>query len=442
MLRKNKLVSNYNLHAFDSAYEIINSQHSSEIEIGKRIIIGILGTYRGKVAFKLWNGEQVIGHPNTECCVVIHEAGVLRELILYRSLSRLAEAYLEGEVSVEGRIETLFELENHLQTQGVSWRKKLHLITLALQLPPRRNRKLKSNRKHARTTHKNSRESIRHHYDVGNAFYRLWLDPEMVYSCAYFRDERQSLAQAQRDKLDYLCRKLRLQSGQYLLDIGCGWGALAIHAAKKYGVHVYGITLSQEQQIYAQERIQAEGLERQVRIDLLDYRELPRQEKYDRVISVGMFEHVGIKNYPIYFGIVKQILKPGGLFLNHGITSETGWRRTPFTRFINRYIFPDGELARISDVAHAMEDCGFEILDVEGLRCHYVYTLRHWIQALEENKDQAIQCSSAETYHLWRLYMSGSAYYFNEGSIGVYQLLVGHRHDPLPVPLRRDDLYR
>ncbi len=336
-------------------------------------------------------------------------------------------------------MEALFDMEAHLKTLHFSWREQWRLVRLALKLPARKHKKTEPQK--SSTTHDNGRASIAHHYDVSNDFYRLWLDPEMVYTCAYFRDEQQPLADAQREKLDYLCRKLRLQPGQHLLDIGCGWGALAIHAARYYGVTVHGITLSEAQQRFAHERVVAEGLEKQVHIEIRDYRDLPEQASYDRIVSVGMFEHIGIKNFPTYFDTVKRVLKSGGLFLNHGITSENGWQRTPVTRFINKYIFPDGELARVSHVTAAMEQAGFEVLDTEGLRRHYAYTLRHWVQALEANCGEAIRQTSEATYRLWRLYMSGSAYYFNQGSIGVYQLLVGHQHEPLAIPLRRDDLY-
>ncbi len=419
-----------------------NEPATSPAAIGQRIISTLLKGYQGSTAVQLWDGRQVAGSPAEAACrIIIHEPAVIRELILYRSLSRLAEAYLDGVVTVMGNMEALFELETQLKALHLSLAEKWRLVWLALKLPARYQGKSVSQKSPARTTHKNGRASIAHHYDVGNDFYRLWLDPQMVYSCAYFRDEQQSLSDAQRDKLDYLCRKLRLKPGQTLLDIGCGWGALAIHAAHHYGVNVHGITLSEAQQRIAIERVKSAGLEDKVRIELLDYRDLPEQASYDRVVSVGMFEHVGTRNFPAYFGTVKRVLKPGGLFLNHGITSETGWRRTPLTRFINRYIFPDGELARVSDVADAMEKAGFEVLDTEGLRRHYAYTLRHWVRSLETKREEAIRQTSKITYRLWRLYMAGSAYYFEQGCIGVHQLLVGHQHDLLPLPLRRDDLY-
>ena len=259
---------------------------------------------------------------------------------------------------------------------------------------------------------------------------------------AYFQDADQTLAGAQQDKLDYICRKLRLKPGQKLLDIGCGWGALVRWAARRYGVQAHGITLSEEQHQYALQLIRAEGLEEQVTVELRDYRSLPDQARYDRVVSVGMFEHIGLKNFEVYFSTIKRVLKHGGLFLNHGISNDTGWQRTPITRFINRYIFPDGELARISDVVSAMETAGFELLDVESLRRHYALTLRHWVRSMETHKDQAVRVAGEKIYRLWRLYMAGSAWYFEEGSLSVYQALAGHFGQPLSVTLRRDDLCR
>jgi len=442
MVDTHKRINSFNnVPGFELIADSAGKPTKSFATISSRIISNLLKGYQGRVVIQLWDGSQLAGSPETDCCIIFHDPGVIRELVLYRSLSRLTEAYLDGVISVNGNMEALFDLEAHLKTLHLSLGNKWRLLWLALQLPRRRDIKMMSELSSGQTTHKNGRASIAHHYDVGNEFYRLWLDPEMVYSCAYFRNEQQSLADAQREKLDYLCRKLRLQPGQTLLDIGCGWGALAIHAARHYGVSVHGITLSKAQQRLAQERVLAEGLEQQVQIELLDYRDLPERAEYDRVVSVGMFEHVGLKNFPTYFGTVKRVLKPGGLFLNHGITSDTRWSRTPVTRFINHYIFPDGELTRVSEVADAMEKAGFEVLDTEGLRRHYAYTLRRWVAALEANREKAISQTSEVTYRLWRLYMAGSAYFFNKGSIGVHQLLVGHQQDLLPIPLRRDDLY-
>lgn len=408
----------------------------------RRILRLVLKDYHGPVAIRLWNGETVGSDLAAPCTLVFRHPAVLRDLVLHQDLMHLAEAHLAGAVDVEGDLEALFDLSEYLHDFAPSWSRRLKALGWALRLPASGEVDTPRARRAGRAARRNSPLSIAHHYDVSNEFYRLWLDPEMVYSCAYFRDESQTLAAAQRDKLDYICRKLRLAPGQTLLDIGCGWGALVCWAAHRYHVQAHGITLSEQQYAHAKARVDSEGLAEQVKIELRDYRDLPCETRYDRVVSVGMFEHIGVANFPIYFDTVKRVLKPGGLFLNHGITNDTGWRRTPLTRFINRYVFPDGELARISDVVDAMERAGFEILDVEGLRRHYALTLRRWVQALQAHRTHAVKTVSEATYRLWRLYMAGSAYYFDQGSVNVYQVLAGQAYQPLVTPLRRDDLYR
>ncbi|MCW8955977.1 MAG: cyclopropane-fatty-acyl-phospholipid synthase family protein [Gammaproteobacteria bacterium] len=408
----------------------------------ENIVSSVLADYQGSTAIRLWNDRVLNDAPNTTCALVFRNPGVLRELLLKRDLLKLGEAYLSGNIDIEGELEALFDLIACLQKMQLPLANKLILLAKALRLPKWTNAHQVRQMRASQFSNRNCRASISHHYDVSNNFYKLWLDPQMVYSCAYFRDDRQSLADAQCDKLDYICRKLRLQSGQHLLDIGCGWGALICWAARQYGVQSHGITLSQQQYEYARQRINDEGLQDQVSVELCDYRDLPENIQYDRIVSVGMFEHVGIENFPRYFGTVKSLLKPGGLFLNHGITNDTGWEKTDLTRFINHYVFPDGELARISDVSLAMERSGFELLDVESLRRHYAMTLRYWVQALKLNRNTAVRESSEATCRLWQLYMSGSAYYFDEGSLNVYQILAGHAHQSLTTPLRRDDIYR
>ena len=398
--------------------------------------------YRGRAALVLWDGTQAVAAENPRCHVIFRHPGTLRAVALGGGLFRLAEDYLNGWIEVEGEFEAAFDLADYLLARSFSWRERLFGLLQALRLPAAPEGEA-SRYRADRDARRNSHRSISYHYDVSNEFYRLWLDPEMVYSCAYFRDEAQSLAEAQRDKLDYICRKLRLRPGMKLLDIGCGWGALVLWAARHYGVEAHGITLSKQQYEHAKRRAAEEGLSDRVHIELRDYRDLPKKHQYDRVVSVGMFEHVGVANYPVYFGTVAQVLKPGGLFLNHGITSETGWQRgSPLTKFMNTYVFPDGELARISTVCTAMEDAGFEIHDVEGLRRHYALTLRHWVAALEKHKEEAVKIAGEVTYRVWRLYMAGSAHYFARGNIGVYQVLASHRGHAEALPLRRDDLYR
>lgn len=425
-----------------ASMELDQSQYTSAAVRAENIVSSILAGYQGSTAIRLWNNRVLNDAPNTTCSLVFRNPGVLRELLLKRDLLKLGEAYLSGNIDIEGESEALFDLIACVQKMQLPLANKLILLTQALRLPKWTHSHQVRQMRASQYANRNSRASISHHYDVSNNFYKLWLDPQMVYSCAYFRNDRQSLADAQCDKLDYICRKLRLQSGQNLLDIGCGWGALICWAARQYGVQSHGVTLSQQQYEYVQQRIDDEGLQGQVSVELCDYRDLSENIQYDRIVSVGMFEHVGIENFPRYFGTVKSLLKPGGLFLNHGITNDTGWQKTDLTRFINHYVFPDGELARISDVSLAMERSGFELHDVESLRRHYSMTLRHWVQALKLNRNDAVRESSEATFRLWQLYMSGSAYYFDEGSLNVYQILAGHAHQSLTTPLRRDDIYR
>ncbi len=408
---------------------------------GRQILEQVLADYRGTVAVQIWNGERVIGQADAPCTVVFNQPSVLRQLVLHQNVVRLAEAYLAEESNIEGDAEQLFDLVTYMRDLVIPWSTRLRVMRLAFRLPRHYREKDTQAIRAGHDKRQNTKQSISHHYDVGNDFYRLWLDQEMVYSCAYFSNTEQLLDNAQRDKLDYICRKLRLTPGETLLDIGCGWGALVCWAARQYGVKAYGITLSEQQAAYARERIRKEGLEDLVTVELRDYRDLPETARYDRVVSVGMFEHIGVSNFPLYFSTIKRVLAPGGLFLNHGITNDTGWQDTPITRFINSYVFPDGELARIGHVIDAMEDAGFEIVDVEGLRRHYAMTLRHWVASLEANKAQAVDIVGEATYRVWRLYMAGSAHYFDEGSINVYQVLAGHDREPLKVGLRRDELY-
>jgi len=408
---------------------------------GKRILQRILADYRGPVAVYLWNGERVSGDTTAPCRLEIRHPAAMRQMLLHQAIVPLGEAYLAGDLVVEGDMESLFDLIEYLRRYKAKWSDRVSILNQALHLPSHGQGSITGIARAGRALQRNSSEAIARHYDVSNDFYRLWLDPQMVYSCAYFRNAEQGLAEAQEDKLDYICRKLRLRPGQSLLDIGCGWGALAIWAARHYGVQTHGITLSNKQYEYAKERVQREGLEQQVRIERRDYRDLPDDAHYDRVVSVGMFEHIGIANFPCYFKTVSRVLKPDGLFLNHGITNDTGWQRTSITRFVNRYVFPDGELTRISAVCSAMEDAGFAIVDVESLRRHYVLTLRRWIEKLETQREEAIKLVGNSAYLLWRLYMAGSAYYFQQGSLDIYQVLVGHRYQPLPTPLQRTDLY-
>lgn len=437
-----------------NSLELAPPTHFDGVRV-RRVVERAFRNYTGSLRLRLWDGLAIsLGRGSPVATIVIHSATLLRELAWRPGLLRLAEAYFAGEIEVEGDLYALLRQQVHLKSLTLSMRDRIGLLFAALfpgnSLAPLRrsnasvrwSKPLRASvsRQHSRAL---NREAIAFHYDVSNEFYQLWLDEQMVYSCAYFNDPGNSLDQAQRDKLDHICRKLRLKAGEHLLDIGSGWGALICWAAQRYGARAHGITLSRHQYEYTQRTIRALGLEQRVTVELRDYRDLRNDAAFDKVSSIGMFEHVGLKNLPTYFRAVGRVLKPGGLFLNHGITSdEEGWGKTFGTTFIQRYIFPDAELDTVSNVQRQMERTGFEICDVEALRPHYALTLRHWVGRLEAQRKDALAHVSDATYRKWRLYMSGCALQFEQGAVGVYQILAANRGRGLvALPLTRRELY-
>ncbi len=416
-----------------------------------RIVKRLLHDFQGEIALRLWNGAHyVFGEAVPKFTLVVRDPAVLRKLILKRNPITLVDAYFRGLVDFEGDLYAGLRLKPYFQKLSLPIRSRAALVLDALRLPAQTTSVaiaasvdgLDNNEahKHSRLS---DRAAISFHYDVSNAFYKLWLDSQMVYSCAYFKTPNDSLEHAQRNKLDHVCRKLRLKTGERFLDIGCGWGAMVCWAAQHYGVQAHGITLSQRQLDYATARVNSLGLQDLVTLELRDYRDLAGDGVYDKISSIGMFEHVGLANLPIYNATVMRLLRPGGLFLNHGIThDEEGWHPTLDAEFINRYVFPGGELDTISNILRGMEQAAFEIHDVENLRTHYAMTLREWVKRLEAAHDTALNYVSEDAYRVWRFYMAACAMEFEAEGTGIYQVLASKRGSgSLPVPLTRQDIY-
>ncbi|TRO33668.1 methyltransferase domain-containing protein [Pseudomonas sp. ALS1131] len=375
---------------------------------------------------RLWDGKQFDLGPKPRVTLVVKDPSLITQLA-HPSLDALGAAYVEGRVDLEGPIEEAIEVGDALST-----------ALLGDESAPSELSTAHDKRSDA--------EAIRYHYDLSNEFYRLWLDRDMVYSCAYFETGEESLDQAQQAKLRHLCRKLRLQPGDRLLDVGCGWGGLARFAAREFGAEVYGITLSEAQLELGRQRVAEEGLEGQVTLELLDYRDLPQDGRFDKVVSVGMFEHVGHANLPLYAQRLFDAVRPGGLVMNHGITSRFTDGR-PVGRgageFIDRYVFPQGELPHLATMAKAISDAGLEVVDVESLRLHYARTLHLWSQGLERRLQEAAQWVPEKSLRIWRLYLAGCAYGFQHGWMNLHQILAVKPRDDggHDLPWTRADLY-
>ena len=385
---------------------------------------------RGKLSLplrvELWNGQRFDFSPDPPRVTIrVPDAAAVRYL-LKPSLYNLGTAYVEGAIHVSGRARDMIAVVGALAASSVP-----------------RNRLMKALRAITHTRDLDAK-AVRYHYDVSNAFYGAWLDPGMVYSCAYFENGDETLGEAQLKKIDHILRKIRLAPGHTLLDIGCGWGALAIRAAQRYGARCVGITLSENQARLAREQVERAGIGHLVKIRLEDYRDLAG--KFDRITSVGMFEHVGVRHLPDYFARISCLLADGGVAMNHGLTTtDVDRKAAPYGggEFIQRYVFPHGELAHLSTVLRAMQEGGLEALDIENLRRHYARTCEIWTDNFESNAEQIKLLAEPRQFRIWHVYLAGCAYAFANDWISVYQVVCGKAgRDPGGHPWSRSFMYR
>jgi len=424
------------------------------LEALRRLLDHVHRVFALQFGFLLWDGSMVPENwERGALCVFIADEGAVAGLVRRPNLRTLANLWAAARLDL--RNGTLFDLVAHRPAVRTRDMRKMLKKTLLLRaasrfLFARRGEpwpleEISTRRGSAGAAQ--NKKNIAYHYDVSNAFYELWLDPEMVYSCAYFREWDNGLAQAQIDKLEMCCRKLRLQPGETVLDVGCGWGAFLIHAAKHHGVRGYGVTLSEQQLAYAKEKIERLGLKDRVRVELKDYAAI--DGVFDKAVSIGMAEHVGLDNLPAYFKLVHRSLRPGGLYLHHAITrpgkSRQVHRRKKRPEFdaLTQYIFPGGELDTIGRTVTGLESAGFEVHDVEGWREHYQRTCRHWHDRLVSRLDDADAEVGSVKARLWLLYLAGCSVAFERNNVGIYQTLVSKRvKGTSGLPPTRVDLYR
>jgi cyclopropane-fatty-acyl-phospholipid synthase len=413
---------------------------SQQLDATRRLVSAVGARLGARIAVELWDGSRVPLGPDVDPPLRIRVAGpdVLGTLLRRPTLENLLRQYATGGLDLCGG--SLIDFMNVMREKharsGVRPGNRLDLLRAAL--PLLLARKVRRGTAHAfagdatgRRAQRDEGDFIRFHYDLGNDFYALFLDPHMQYSCAYFPEWEATLETAQEAKLDLICRKLQLQPGERLLDIGCGWGGLVCYAARHYGVSAHGVTLSPEQASYAQCRAAELGLSDRVKVELRNYAEL--EGSFDKIASIGMAEHVGIAGLPAYFARVRSLLRDRGLFLNHAITRRAKKSRRAFARIrpeqrlVKKYIFPGSELDHVGHSVECMEASGFEVHDVEGLREHYARTTRLWCERLTRNEERATQLVGRERYRLWVAYLAGVSFAFADGSLRIFQT-VATRH--------------
>ena len=376
---------------------------------------------------ELWNGQQIDFSDDAPRVTIRLPRASAARYLLTPSLSNMGSAYVEGAIEVSGAAHDMIAIVNALAHATLKAEGKFARIVRSIAHDKQRDA-----------------EAIRYHYDVSNEFYAQFLDPQMVYSCAYFERGDETLELAQVRKIDHILNKIQLRPGQRLLDIGCGWGALVLRAAQRHGARCVGVTLSENQYALARERVARAGLEHLVDIRLQDYREVRGQ--FDRITSVGMFEHVGLRHLPEYFSAIHALLAPDGLVMNHGITStDPDNGETPYGggEFIGRYVFPQGQLAHIGQVLKAMQQGALEVFDVENLRRHYARTCAIWTDNFEANAAEVRRLAGARRFRIWHVYLAGCSYAFEQDWISLYQIVGAKAGRPTAtLPWSRNYMYR
>jgi cyclopropane-fatty-acyl-phospholipid synthase len=431
-----------------------------QLTAARRLFEHVARVVDAPFSLRLWDGTMVpLGREApADRYVAISGPGVLGSLMRRPSLDNLFRHYVKGQVELHGSdLIGWFEVVRRKRKQeklrlgtlrkGLPWADVLPIL-LAGEDRAEVGHQVRGAEAGRQRAGRSDQDLIQFHYDVGNDFYALFLDPEMVYSCAYFTDWSNPLDRAQKDKLELICRKLRLAPDESFLDIGSGWGALLCHAARHHGVRAHGVTLSRTQRDYAHERIERLGLEDRVTVSLCDYMTL--DGRYDKIASIGMYEHVGIANYPAYFRKIHSLLNERGIFLNHGITRRAKKNVKNFGKVssgkqvILKYIFPGSELDHIGHTLQVMESCGFEVHDVEGLRPHYARTCRLWYERLAARQSEAVGIVGPERYRMWLAYLGGVAGAFEDGPLHIYQTVATRQAagGVAPLPPTRADLYR
>lgn len=431
-----------------------------QVVAARRIFQHIASKVDVPISLRLWDGTVVPLGSNEAGpgYVAISSPGVLGSLLRRPTLDNLFRHYVSGAIDLcDSDLITCLDMVRRTKKEGsvrlrdlrrgFPWIETVPLLFAAGD-PVEVEHESDDDGSARRRIGHDDKALIQFHYDASNDFYALFLDREMVYSCAYFTEWSNSLDQAQEDKLDLICRKLRLRPGERFLDIGCGWGALLCHAARHYGVRGQGVTLSQAQHDYARDKIDRAGLGDRVSVEVRDYMTL--DSSYDKIASIGMYEHVRIANYEAYFKKMRALLADGGIFLNHGITRRAKGnprnfgKISPGKRVILKYIFPGSELDHIGHTLETMESCGFEVHDVEGLRRHYGSTCRLWHDRLVARREEAVAHVGPERYRMWVAYLAGVTGAFDRGPLHVFQTVATKRSDQAtsPLPPTRDDLYR